>query len=228
MGDKGMATRFIESTSFWQRLRNGPWDKPVVDRIKTALDAIGRRFRESEEVVAVVVFGSYARGDFGRKSDLDLLILIREMLPADQDEARRRVVIAISEIESEARLPVHIAPIAASTENTVALGESLLHEIITDGVILYGETAALTKLKPSGLAPWAVVRFSLKGTLPKERVRLARRLHGTSGRPGIIRLPGLDLARGAALVPAEQIRAVRAALDDAGATYDIIPIWREA
>jgi len=29
-------------------------------------------------------------------------------------------------------------------------------------------------------------------------------------------------------VPADQARAVRAALDDAGATYDIIPVWREA
>jgi hypothetical protein len=41
-------------------------------------------------------------------------------------------------------------------------------------------------------------------------------------------VPGLDLARGAAFVPADQARAVRDALDDAGASYDIIPVWREA
>lgn len=97
----------------------------------------------------------------------------------------------------------------------------------TDGVILYGEASALAMLQPGGLAPWRVARFSLQGTPPRERVRLARRLHGTRGKPGIIRLPGLNLARGAAFVPADQARAVRSALDDAGAAYDIIPVWRE-
>ncbi len=90
------------------------------------------------------------------------------------------------------------------------------------------QAAALATLQTGELAPWNVVRFSLHQARPRERVRLARRLHGRPGRPGVIRLPGLDLARGAAFVPADQARAVRTALDDAGATYDMIPVWREA
>lgn len=133
----------------------------------------------------------------------------------------------VSTVESEARLPVHLAPLVAEAAEPAELGPALLHELWTDGVVLYGEAAALAMLQPGGLAPWSVVRFSLQGTLPKERVRLARRLHGTPGKPGIIRPPGLNLARGAALVPAEQARAVQAALDEAGATYDILPVWRE-
>lgn len=199
-----------------------------MDRIETGLDTIVRRLRLDDSIVAIVVFGSYARGDFGRKSDIDLLVLLRGTSGGGHDEARRRVVVEISEIESEARLPVHIAPLVAIAGDPDALGASLLHELVTDGIVLYGEWSALAMLRPSGLAPWDVVRFSLKGTLPNERVRLARRLHGTRGRHGLISLPGLDLARGAALVPAERARAVCEALDDAGAIYDIIPVWREA
>ncbi|MBI2941397.1 MAG: nucleotidyltransferase domain-containing protein [Chloroflexi bacterium] len=222
-----MVTQHVGSTSFWQRLRRGPWGKPVTDRIEEALDRIVRRLRADDAVAAIVVFGSYARGDFGRKSDLDLLFLLRSLEDSDRIEAERRVVAAVVEMEGLLRLPVHIAPLIAEARCPEALGPALLHEVWTDGIVLYGEAALLAGLQPGGLAPWSVVRFSLQGAAPRERVRLARRLHGSNRRPGIIRLPGLDLARGAALVPAEQARAVQSALDDAGASYAIIPVWRE-
>ena len=222
-----MAAQRIASTSFWHKLRSGPWGKPVVDRIESALDDLVRRLRVDDGVVAIIVFGSYARGDFGRKSDLDLLILLRTRSEAERSQAEQRVIRAVVEAESDARIPVHLAPLVADAGRPDALGPSLLHELWTDGVVLYAEASALATLQPGGLAPWDVVRFSLQGTLPRERVRLARRLHGTAGRPGIIHLPGINLARGAALVPADQARAVRDALDDAGATYDIVPVWRE-
>ncbi len=215
------------STSFWRRLRSGPWGKPVVERVEAALDAIVRRLRTDDAIGAIILFGSYSRGDFGRKSDIDILVLIE---PTSEDEltvVRERVIETISEIESEARLPMHIAPLVADARDAKGLGAALTHEVWTDGIVFYGEASSLAKLRPEGLAPWSVVRFSVQGTPPKERVRLARRLHGAGGKRGIIRLPGLNLARGAAIVPAEQARAVRAALDDAGATYDIIPVWRD-
>ncbi|MGH2460326.1 MAG: nucleotidyltransferase domain-containing protein [Chloroflexota bacterium] len=223
-----MATRLTGSTSFWRELRRGPWDKPVTDRIEAALDDLVRRLRSDDAVVAVVVFGSYARGDFGRKSDVDLLILLRSLPEREREAAEGRVVSAAVEAESAAHLPVHLAPLVADADHPEALGAALPHELWTDGVVLYGAMSALARLQPTGLSPWDVVRFSLQGVAPNERVRLARRLHGAAQREAIIRLPGIDLARGAALVPADQARAVRDALDNAGAIYDIIPVWREA
>jgi predicted nucleotidyltransferase len=220
-------TSLASSTSFWRRLRTGPWGKPVVERVEAALDAIVRRLRTDNAIRAIVLFGSYSRGDFGRRSDIDLLVLIESGSGEQLAAARERAIEAISEVESEARLPMHIAPLVADARDVEGLGETLLHEVWTDGIVLYGEASSLAGLRPEGLAAWSVVRFSLQGTLSKERVRLARRLHGAGGKPGIIRLPGLNLARGAAMLPAEQARAVRAALDDAGATYDIIPVWRD-
>ena len=222
-----MATRRTEPTSFWQRLSGGPWGEPIVQRIEAALDDFARRLRRDEAIAAILVFGSYARGDFGRKSDLDLLILLRPIFADERAEAERRVVHEAVEVESEYRLPVHLAPLIAEMGKPEELGSALLHEIFTDGIVLFGSASALTNLQPIGLAPWNVIRFSLHGASARERVRLARRLHGTANRPGIIRLPGLDLARGAAFVPADQVRAVRDALEEAGAVFDIIPVWRD-
>lgn len=224
-----MAVRPTVSTSFWQKLRRGPWGKAVVERIEAALDTLTRRLRTDDAVAALVVFGSYARGDFGRKSDLDLLVLLRPDLPeTERIDAERRVTRVVLDVETEEHLPVQLAPLVASAGDPSALGPSFLHEVWTDGIILYGEAADLAMLRPGGLAPWIVARFSLGNARPRERVRLARRLHGQGGKPGIVRRPGLDLARGAAFVPADQSRALRDALDEAGAIYDLIPVWREA
>ena len=222
-------TRHADSTSFWRRLRRGPWGRLVTERIEEALDALTRRLRVDEAVAAVVVFGSYARGESGRTSDLDLMILLRPYLtPSERTEAEARVVRAAVEAETAARLPVHLAPLVLDGGDREAINSRLAHDLWIDGIVLYAEAASLASLRPGGLSPWDVVRFSLKQSPPRDRVRLARRLHGRPGRLGTIRLPGLDLARGAALIPGDQARAVQEALDDAGATYDIIPVWRES
>jgi hypothetical protein len=52
-------------------------------------------------------------------------------------------------------------------------------------------------------------------------------LDGLKTRPGIIRPPSIVVGRGALLVPGSQQQAVRNALDAVGASYDVIPVWRE-
>jgi predicted nucleotidyltransferase len=227
MGVEEMVTRQAGSTSFWQKLRRGLWPESVAERIEAALDTIVRRLRCDEAVAGIVVFGSYARGDFGRSSDLDLLVVLRQIADVVRQEAERRVTSVIGEAETALRLPVHLAPLIVASENPEELDPAILHEIWTDGIILYSELARLAVLQPRGLAPWNVIRFSLDNVVPRDRVKLARRLHGTSDRPGIIRLPGLNLARGAAFVPAQQARAIRDILDEVGATYDLLPVWRD-
>jgi hypothetical protein len=51
-----------------------------VDRVavEEALDRFVAACREREEVLAVVLFGSFARGGFGVGSDVDLLLILRE------------------------------------------------------------------------------------------------------------------------------------------------------
>ena len=141
---------------------------------------------------------------------------VAQRIEAALDEFVRRLRYdAAVEVESAHRLPVHLAPLIAEVGKLEELGTALLHEILTDGIVLFGQASALASLQPGGLAPWNVVRFSLQGTPARERVRLARRL------------PGLNLARGAAFLPTDQTRAVRSALEEAGADFDILPVWRE-
>jgi len=47
-------------------------------QVDTALQALGKTLRQREEVLAVVCFGSWARGEAGVGSDVDVLVVLRE------------------------------------------------------------------------------------------------------------------------------------------------------
>lgn len=197
-------------------------------RLRRALREIAEQLSAHGEVAGIIVFGSYARGEYGRKSDLDLLILFEGREGPETTAAGGAALQIVGEMESTERLPMHIAPLLASVDRPEDLGPELIHNIWTDGVILYARAAALARLRPEGLSPYAVIRFTMVGARPEDRVRLSRRLHGMQGRGGILAPPAVALGRGVLLVPAAQQTAVRQALDEAGASYDIIPVWRES
>lgn len=225
MVGRATATPRRGSTSFWRGLKRGPWPPEVVERLVHALDALVHRLRGDAEVVGVVLFGSYARGEFGRKSDVDLLILFEGEEPPERAEIGRAALRTCGEIETEYRLPMHLAPLLASVDRASDLGPDLLHAIWTDGLILYADASALARLQPPGLAPWVAIRFTTVRLSPSERVRLSRLLHGFGSRPGLVQPPGLVLGKGALLVPGAQQKGLRDALDTVGASYDLFPLW---
>jgi len=207
-------------------LRRGPWPKATIERLQAALDAVAFTLRTEPDVVGLLVFGSYARGDFSRKSDVDLLVLFSGRGQRERSPVAARIRTVILEAETRHRLPMHLAPLLAGVEDRATITTELLHDLWRDGIALYAHTAALALVRPTGMAPWAIIRFSIRGT-QSERVQVSRKLHGREGRAGIVQPPGLTLGRGALLVPVAQQDKVTRALDEAGATYDVLPVWRK-
>lgn len=71
--------------------------KDVVERIK-------QKF--GENVLSIVLFGSVARGDFTENSDIDLLVIARNL--PDNWRDRDEIVLELAEIGFEYGRPVHI------------------------------------------------------------------------------------------------------------------------
>ena len=71
--------------------------KPIVDRIR---DKLG------EDVLSIVLFGSMTRGDFTVSSDIDVLVIARNL--PDDWRGRDKILLELSEIRSDHRRPVHI------------------------------------------------------------------------------------------------------------------------
>lgn len=218
------------STRSWPRWTPGLWPDAVLVRLTAALDDLVRQLRQEAQIAGVVLFGSYARGDYGRSSDVDLLVLFGDVAEPELAPIGRAVSHTISRLEVAHRLPMHLAPLLASSAHPERLGADLLHALWRDGVVLYAQAGALGRLLPgAGLSAWTVVRFQVAAAPAAERVQLSRRLHGRqAGRPGLVRPPSLVLGPGVLLLAAEHTAAVTQALDAAGATYDLLPVWREA
>ncbi|MFQ5408482.1 MAG: nucleotidyltransferase family protein [Anaerolineales bacterium] len=224
--------------SFWTSLKHGPWPEGVAERTGQGLTELTRRLAAREGLVAVVVYGSYARSEAGRTSDLDLFILFE--LAAQLQACTQDVLAEVNRLETEARLPFHLAPLLASLDSLDQLGERLVQAIASEGIVLHGRLAGLRRLLPQEPTPAFILTFSLAGVSSAARMRLQRRLHGYQAwrtkdgvrrrvtYPGLLIPPARSLGAGALLLPGEQRAAVVEALTDAGAQVTEIPVWLAA
>jgi predicted nucleotidyltransferase len=96
--------------------------------ITTMTDRIVRAF----DPVRVILFGSHARGEAGRESDVDLLVV----LPAADD--KRRAAVAIRRLLAD--LPVAKDIVVTTPEEIAARGHlvgTVLRPALREGTVLY-------------------------------------------------------------------------------------------
>lgn len=148
-------------------------------------------------LVAVILYGSYGRGDFGGKSDVDLYVLFDKASNAESgEEAITKTVVDIRSF---------MKPIVDSVERMEETEPSLLQNIFAEGKVLYWKGVA-HQLRASSLldlAPWLVFTYELSRMDPAKKSRIAYALYGKrEGGRGLVRqLLGRKLGRGAFMIP---------------------------
>ena len=102
------------------------------------IQAVSRLIVERFDPEKVILFGSYARGEPGLHSDVDLLVVLKATdRPARQGNPIRRAI-----AESYV-LPVDvIVRTAEAVEKYRNDPYSLVHQALTEGVVLYERSAA--------------------------------------------------------------------------------------
>lgn len=98
--------------------------------------AVARLISEQFDPERVVLFGSFARGQAGAHSDIDLLVELRS-LPATEGNPIRRA------IAERFILPVDV--VVASSESVTQYQHdpySLIHQALSEGIVLYDRRAA--------------------------------------------------------------------------------------
>jgi len=103
------------------------------DRVRDAVRDLERRLRArfGDRLRDLRLFGSYARGDFGPESDVDVLVVVEEL-----SRLERREVFDLAEEVFFDRL-VHLAPLALSTAEFATLRDReylIAAEIERDGI----------------------------------------------------------------------------------------------
>ena len=95
-----------------------------------------------ERLISVVLFGSVARGTFNFFSDIDVLIIARE-LPQGRilrvrefEKVEEELIPLLDELRREAGIQTEISPILKSPEEAQR-GSPLFLDMVEDGIILF-------------------------------------------------------------------------------------------
>ena len=103
--------------------------RPGVSVPRAVLDALVRTF----DPIKVILFGSHARGEAGPDSDLDLMVVVDDAMPAE-----RRTVRAAFEAVAGTGIAVDVVPVRAGTfDYKRDVVNSLAWFAATEGVVVY-------------------------------------------------------------------------------------------
>ncbi len=105
--------------------------------------AVEKLCRGNEHIVAVVLFGSRARGEAGEYSDVDLFVLTRGL----QHLKRPERAVHVYKVLSSLAFPNGLTVVDMDLEEFKKLRRltSLLLNILWDGVVLYDKTGGLVE-----------------------------------------------------------------------------------
>jgi len=161
------------------------------------LNRIVKATRPLPGVLAVVLYGSFARGDYGPKSDVDLLILVNE---PDQ-------VHPVEERLAEQEFGRQIQPMVRTLGDLAQTDTGLLRNVFREGRLLFlNGPLDLPAFFLLDLKPFALYTFTLKGLAQPDKARFNRILypHRTRGYPyrGLLaELGGTRVTSGCFLLP---------------------------
>jgi len=178
---------------------------------------------EQEKIKSVILFGSVARGDFGRDSDIDIFVDLYDLGNKDQvkEEAERRLK---NFYKSDSFEKWELRGI--DNEINLKIGDldnwKLKDSIISDGISLYSSY----KEVPEGDH---FVLFTFKPIKPvKKRNRVIRKLFGRNDHPskGLVEeMKGKKLTPRSFVVPRKNMEEVKEILDNNDVDYSFYQLY---
>jgi predicted nucleotidyltransferase len=181
------------------------------------------RKKNPEGVLSVVLFGSVARGEGTRESDIDIAVIYSEKDP--------ETVEALGALAEERIQLTHLSLDELKDEPTMSGALS------GEGVLLYGRPVTV-RAEEMELRPRMLLAYETTELDRNTRSRLQRALHGgvstymkggqrtVKEYPGVVQEVGAErLGKGVLLVDRRKYPKVVGTLKAYGAKYKEIPVW---
>jgi predicted nucleotidyltransferase len=190
------------------------------------ISAFIEKVKDIVEIDAIVLYGSLARGDYDRRSDIDILLVVDCERPDD-------LLPQITHIITELKPHREIVPTMTNLKDR---DESFLRNVFKEGKVLFGKIL----LTPGHLAlePYFLISYDLGRLKSSLQVRISRRIHGyvskkfIKGREKVYRYKGLKDKYGAIFIspstlilPQSLVRDFISELEDLGVKYKKFEIY---
>lgn len=138
------------------------------------LDRFAEEARKAiPDLDGIVLFGSMARGDQGKGSDIDILVIVDSKEPQDYNRPLSRITTAL---DAELRPRRELKPVVT---NLLDKDEDFLRNVFRDGIVLFGKMV----LTPDRirLKPFVLITYNVSGLSQSLKVKVSRMVHGYSG-----------------------------------------------
>lgn len=188
------------------------------------LDSIG-----SDKIRKIILFGSVARGDFDRESDIDIFIDSTH----DIEDSVRSALKMFRESETNRKWALK----GIKNEISVKVGDldrwRLKRSIISSGIMLYGKYTE----SPKGAKQYLLISLRFKGKKRSEKMRIWRKLYGYRQKLGkrtyeslglLGKLGGKKIENALILVPMERRNEIIEFLNKHNLKYRVNEVWSDS
>jgi len=180
------------------------------------LGKLTQAITSTEGIVAVILFGSRARGDYDEHSDYDLLVVFQDDETMWQN--RRELYKNIGNLG-----PFTQVLTRSVTELTEKTEPTFLQNILQQGTILYLRYPFRAPAYAQNLTPMAIVSYSLAKLPHNEKMKVNYSLFGKQNRKGSVEESGgKKLGDGCFMIPQESLEKATATLKEFNVHFNLM------
>ncbi|UCD16039.1 MAG: nucleotidyltransferase domain-containing protein [Candidatus Omnitrophota bacterium] len=192
--------------------------------MKRILKKIAKKLSGIDDVKAVILYGSLARGEFTSRSDIDLFILTTD------DKTQKEVQDKIIELESE--IGRNIQPTIRTIAELQKTDTGLLQNIFQEGKILYlKEPSDIPSAILLQQKPFLIYSFQISSLPQKDKARFNRQLYEQTKKnykyKGLLhRIGGQKLSAGCIMIPHMQKETIEKFFKKFKVKFEQLKVWK--
>jgi len=184
--------------------------------------------KEHSEIESVIVFGSVARDQAGKGSDIDICIVLKN------ENTKNNISSKILDIEEKYDKNINLVFTDSSFKD---LDRQFIETILREGITVYGKKPDAS-IKQLELEPYEIIKFDLSNLTQSKKMKIKRLLYGiktkkkykgkiyTNKQEGLVeKLGGLRIGIASILIPEKKSWELENILREKGVSLRKITIW---
>ena len=192
------------------------------------IEDIKKSSKNYSEIETVIIFGSVARDQAGKESDLDICIILKN------ENLKSNISNKILDLEEKYDKNINLVFTNPSFKN---LDRQFIETILREGIVVYGKKpdASIQQLE---LEPYEIIKFDLSNLDHSKKMKIKRLLYGiktekkykgkiyTNKQKGLVeKLDGLRIGIASILIPEKKSWEIENILRENGVSLRKITIW---
>ncbi|MEW5896272.1 MAG: nucleotidyltransferase domain-containing protein [Nanoarchaeota archaeon] len=200
----------------------------IQEEFREAVFELVKEASSLESVLGLVLFGSVARGEADRRSDLDFLIILKNK------KEKKRLNSFIHQVSK--KYDINIQSVLTDKQFS-GLDRNFIENILKEGIVLYGGRLEI-KAGRLRLEPFVLLNYDTKNSSARERNQVNRVLYGykaekeykgkkytSAGKGILVKYNGWKVGLATIVVPFDKAKIFIGLLKDNKAECKSLGIW---